>query len=537
MSSTTVSKHPLENGAGPPSIEKTIDKQTDSFTSTEDQDDVELAKLGYKSEFAREFGNFSTISFAFSIMGCVPQLLAQTFFLDKQFNTPMLSGGPASVVWCWLIGSVMCFGFGTSIAELVSAYPTSGGLYSASAYLVPRRYRPFVGFTVGWLNILGQIAGVASTEFALSEMIWAAYTLMRDDDFQVSKSQTVGLYVGLLVIHGLLNCLATKALAGITKSFIFINLTGTMAMIIGLLVTTPEKHDANYIFTKVVDQTGWGNDGLAFVLGLLSVQWTMTDYDATAHISEEVKRAAIAAPVAIFVAVAGTGIFGFVLNIVLVMCSGNIDANNLGGRSSMIVANILYRNLGPRWFAVVWSVICLNSFSVVLTALQANSRTVFSFSRDGGLPDRGIFSRLSAQKVPVYAVWSVIVISILMGLLKFASTVALNAIFSLCTIALDSSYAIPIAMKLIFMDHPEVQFKPGPFSLGRGTPLMWFVNVLSLLWVSFVVVILALPTVIPVTALNMNYASIITFVVISLSTTWYLTSARHWYVGPKSNLH
>ncbi|WAR52469.1 hypothetical protein PtB15_1B911 [Puccinia triticina] len=530
-SSAPLSKHPQEIGAGSPSLEdKSLDKQTESFSSTEDQDDVELAKLGYKSEFAREFGNFSTISFAFSIMGLCSSV-------TSTFNTPMLSGGPASVVWCWLLGSVMCFGFGTSIAELVSAYPTSGGLYSASAYLVPRRYRPFVGFTVGWLNILGQIAGVASTEFALSEMIWAAYTLMRNDDFSPSKSQTVGLYVGLLVLHGLLNCLATKALAGITKSFIFINLTGTMAMIIGLLATTPDKHDATYIFTKVVDQTGWGNDGLAFLLGLLSVQWTMTDYDATAHISEEVKRAAIAAPVAIFVAVAGTGLFGFVLNIVLVMCSGNIDINNRGGRSEMIVANILYRNLGPTWFAIVWAVICLNSFSVVLTALQANSRTIFSFSRDGGLPDRGIFSRLSVQKVPVYAVWSVIVVSILMGLLKFASTVALNAIFSLCTIALDSSYAIPIAMKLIYMDHPEVQFKPGPFSLGRGTPLMWFVNLLSLAWVSFVVVILALPTVIPVTVLNMNYASVITFIVISLSTIWYLTSARHWYVGPKSNLH
>ncbi|EFP77279.2 uncharacterized protein PGTG_03235 [Puccinia graminis f. sp. tritici CRL 75-36-700-3] len=479
-SSAPLSKHPQDIGAGSPSLDKHLDKQTDSFPSTEDQDDVELAKLGYKSEFAREFGNFSTISFAFSIMGLCSSV-------TSTFNTPMLSGGPASVVWCWLLGSVMCFGFGTSIAELVSAYPTSGGLYSASAYLVPRRYRPFVGFTVGWLNILGQIAGVASTEFALSEMIWAAYTLMRNDDFSPSKSQTVGLYVGLLVLHGLLNCLATKALAGITKSFIFINLTGTMAMIIGLLATTPDKHDASYIFTKVTDQTGWGNDGLAFLLGLLSVQWTMTDYDATAHISEEVKRAAIAAPVAIFVAVAG------------------------------------------RDYSA--------SFSVVLTALQANSRTIFSFSRDGGLPDRGIFSRLSAQKVPVYAVWSVIIVSILMGLLKFASTVALNAIFSLCTIALDSSYAIPIAMKLIYMDHPEVQFKPGPFSLGRGTPLMWFVNLLSLAWVSFVVVILALPTVVPVTALNMNYASVITFIVLSLSTTWYLTSARHWYVGPKSNLH
>jgi hypothetical protein len=38
---------------------------------------------------------------------------------------------------------------------------------------------------------------------------------------------------------------------------------------------------------------------------------TMTDYDATAHISEEVKKASIAAPVAIFVAVLGTGIVGW----------------------------------------------------------------------------------------------------------------------------------------------------------------------------------------------------------------------------------
>lgn len=37
---------------------------------------------------------------------------------------------------------------------------------------------------------------------------------------------------------------------------------------------------------------------------------------ATAHISEEVKKAAVAAPVAIVVAVASTGIFGWVYNIV-----------------------------------------------------------------------------------------------------------------------------------------------------------------------------------------------------------------------------
>lgn len=38
--------------------------------------------------------------------------------------------------------------------------------------------------------------------------------------------------------------------------------------------------------------------------------------------SEEVKRAAYAAPTAIFVAVIGTGLLGWLLNIVLVLCSG-----------------------------------------------------------------------------------------------------------------------------------------------------------------------------------------------------------------------
>lgn len=72
-------------------------------------------------------------------------------------------------------------------------------------------------------------------------------------------------------------------------------------------------HAAKYTFTNFKNQTGWSNNGLSFLLGLLSVQWTMTGYDATAHISEEVKRAAIAAPVAIFLAVLSTGVIGWLL--------------------------------------------------------------------------------------------------------------------------------------------------------------------------------------------------------------------------------
>lgn len=50
-------------------------------------------------------------------------------------------------------------------------------------------------------------------------------------------------------------------------------------------------------------------------------------------LSEEVRRAAYAAPVAIFVAVIGTGLIGWLLNISLVLCSGPIE--NLPGPTGL----------------------------------------------------------------------------------------------------------------------------------------------------------------------------------------------------------
>ena len=49
----------------------------------------------------------------------------------------------------------------------------SAQMYSASAYLVPKRYRGPVGWIVGWLNLTGQISAVASGEFAVAGLVRA----------------------------------------------------------------------------------------------------------------------------------------------------------------------------------------------------------------------------------------------------------------------------------------------------------------------------------------------------------------------------
>lgn len=498
--------------------------------NTTDDDDYNLEGLGYKSSFRREFSNLATISFAFSILGLCSSV-AMTF------NTPLLLGGPTSVTWCWFLGSWMCLALGASIAEIVSAFPTCGGLYTASARLCPRRHRAIVGWIVGWLNILGQVAGVSSTEFGLANMILGAISIT-SPSFVITPGKTVGLFTGLLIVHGTLNSFATKYLAFFTRSFVFVNIGATIVIIIVLLAVTPrsEMHTAGYVFGTqgIINKTGGWNDGIAFLFGLLSVQWTMTDYDATAHISEEVRRAAYAAPSAIFIAVIGTGILGWILNIVLVLCSGRIE--DLPGVSGSAFLQIMVLRMGSPVALILWSFVCITGFCVVQTVLQGCSRTVYAFSRDHGLPDKGYFGYISRwTQTPLRAIWLATIVCVLPGLLDLTSSVATNAIFALAAMALDLSYIIPIFLRRVYANHPEVQFKPGPFYMGTGV-IGWTANITCISWTLFMSVIFSLPTILPVTRENMNYASVITIGVVVVSGTWYILSAHQHYHGAVSNL-
>ena len=85
------------------------------------------------------------------------------------------------------------------------------------------------------------------------------------------------------------------------------------------------------------------------------------------------------------------------------------------------------------------------------------------------------------------------------GLLDLASPEAANAIFALTAVALDLScvirwpslftnwltfhfrYIVPIFCRRLFRNHPEVNFKPGPFYMGDGA-FGWFVNIVCITW-------------------------------------------------------
>lgn len=174
-----------------------------------------------------------------------------------------------------------------SVAELVSAYPTCGGLYYTVSRLVPRPWVPSVSWVVGWINLLGQVAGVASSEYGSAQMILAVGSMHTDFAWTPSTGLTIGVMAALTALCGMVNSLPTAWMEKMTKTYVIFHVLVLVSCCIALLVKTENKHTSNYVFTHVESNNGWTPQGWSFLFGFLSVSWTMTDYDATAHITEE----------------------------------------------------------------------------------------------------------------------------------------------------------------------------------------------------------------------------------------------------------
>ncbi|KAH8697883.1 putative amino acid permease [Talaromyces proteolyticus] len=482
-------------------------------------DRVLAEQFGYQPVFKREFGYLSTFSFAFSISGLFATI-------STTFSYPLVAGGSASVIWCWLISGIGCMCIAASVAELVSAYPTSGGLYFTVSRLAPPRWVPSISWMTGWINLLGQVAGIASSEYGSAQMLLAAVSMGRDFNWTPTTGMTVGVMAALTVLCGILNSLPTGWMEKMTRSYVIFHLAVLVTCCIALLAKTDKslRHDASYVFTNVEPTSGWSPSGFSFLFGFLSVSWTMTDYDATAHIAEEIQDPEIKAPWAIFLAMAAVYVLGWLFNIVLCFVMG--DPNSLiNSPMEQPVAQIFYNSLGKSGGLVYTVCAFILLQFICFTATQSLARTVFAFSRDRLLPLSNVWCKVSKLTgTPLYAVWFSVFWCIAINLIALGNYAAILGVFNITAIALDWSYIIPVVCKLFFG-----RFEPGPWHMGKFSVL---VNWWAVIWTTFVSIIFFFPTAEPVTGENMNYAIVfMAFIMLCALVYWYVRGKK-FYVGP-----
>lgn len=420
--------------------------------------------------------------------------------VSTTFVYPLEAGGASSAVWCWLISGFGCYCIALSVAELVSAYPTSGGLYFTCKYLAPPNWVPEISWLCGWLNLLGQIAGAASSEYGCAQLLLAAVAMADDfNGYIPTARQTVGVMACFTLLHATLNSMNTSALEKMTKTYVIFHFAILFSCCVTLLAMCDYKHSSSYTWTKVEPNAGWNPPGWSFLFGFLAASWTMTDYDATAHIAEEIKDPEIKAPWSIALALGFTWIGGWLYTIVLAYCSGD-PATTLENAVAQPVAQIFYDVIGRNGAIFFTVAACFILNFTAMTAIQSGGRTIWAFSRDEMLPLSRIWVKINSKtNTPVYANWLFCISCILINLIGLGSYTAIAAIFNLTAIALDWSYCIPIICKLAYG-----KFEPGPFHLGWASKP---INYWSVIWTLSVTIIYVLPTIRPVTADNVSSSS------------------------------
>lgn len=74
-------------------------------------------------------------------------------------------------MWDWIIMSLIYVCIATSLGEIASKYPVSGGVYYWSFMLSPPKYAPLVSWIVGWLSVIGNVVVTLSVNFATTQLI------------------------------------------------------------------------------------------------------------------------------------------------------------------------------------------------------------------------------------------------------------------------------------------------------------------------------------------------------------------------------
>ncbi len=502
-------------------------------------DEQRLAELGYKQELNRSWSGFSNFAISFSIIS----ILAGCF---TTFAVGWNNGGPMAIAIGWPLVSAFILIIGLCMSELVSAYPTSGGIYWWASKLGGAR----AGFYTGWLNLVGLLAIEASVAYGTAtffDLTLDTYSKSWADNYSLTRVFIIFVIVLLLV--SLVNIFSSHLLAVFNNISVWWHVAGAAAVVL-ILVFVPSHHQSVHdVFTTTVNNTGffgghtsgWGFIFYVLPLSAILTQYTITGYDASAHLSEETHDAADSAAKGIWRSIFYSAIGGWILLLAFCFAVQDVDGVTKAGGG---VVTIFTQALSTNWASTVLAISTIGQFFCTVACMTSCTRMLFAFSRDGAVPGHRHWRKLNAGKVPFNAVILTAIIAVIItapALLKVDINgapvpVAFFAVVTIGVVGLYVAFAIPIFLRWRAGD----SFAQGSWNLGNKWKWMAPVAVAEIVITSIIALLPGSPAAVPWNSSfawrYVNYTPIVVFGVLLAITIWWYASAKNWFTGPRTTI-
>jgi amino acid transporter len=512
-----------------------------------------LHQLGYAQELRRGMRTFSNFAVSFTIISILSGCLTLFYFA-------MNIGGPAVMTIGWLIVGFFVTLVALGMAEVASSYPTAGGLYYWAAKLAPESGGNPAAWSwfVGWFNFVGQVAVTAGIDFGLAFFINAFLNIV----FGVSTAPIVTIVILAIVlfIHGLLNTFGIRLVKLLNDVSVWWHVVGVAAIVLVTVVLNQHSRtDLGTVFSTFVNNSGSGGDNpewpgvilfgiplYVILIGFLNAQYTLTGYDASAHMSEETHDAHLSAPRGIVFSVVVSVIMGFILLTAMnvgitpdkVFPAADGTANGAAGYQHALDSAATLSNAGPPitiWIDAVGQtggllvllLVIGAQFYCGMSSVTANSRMIYAFSRDGAVPFSKFWHRINPRtRTPTNSIWLAAIGAFVLALPYLYSSVAYAAVTSIAVIGLYVAYVAPVFLRV----RAGNKFEEGPWTLGRWSRP---IGIIATIWVIFIAILFMLPQAQPININTFNYTPVVFLIVLGGAALWWVVSAKNWFHGPK----
>ncbi len=458
-------------------------------------DAKDLHQFGYAQQLLRDMGGFANFAVSFTVISILTGAITL-------FGTGISMGGPIVNGVGWPLVTFFTLLVAASMAEIASKIPTAGAMYHWSSLIGG----PGWGWYTAWFNLVGLVATIAGIDFAIA-------TFAADLLGLQGQTWLLIIYAGLLISHGLINHYGVHLVALFNDVSVWYHIGVTLTVCIAFFFFAP-RQPLSFAFTARYSTTHYPF-AWAFLLGLLQAQWTLTGYDASAHITEETLDPRRNASWGMFNAVWISGVFGYLLVLAVTLAIQDIPAAAAASNPFIFIAE---KALGPSFGrGLTWAILPAMWFCG-LSSVTTSARMIFAFSRDKGLPGNKWWAKVDAKhRTPVNAIWLAVGLALLVAFYAKGFTV----ITSLSVIGLYVSYVTPVALAL------RARFQNkwtdlGPWNLGRWGAV---INAGAVLWTIFITVLFVSP---PNEVTGYTFAGLLVVL-----TVYYLARVRGRFQGPR----
>ncbi|KAF3760375.1 hypothetical protein M406DRAFT_52836 [Cryphonectria parasitica EP155] len=441
------------------------------------------------------------------------------------------NGGPPGVLYEFLVVSCFYFLVAASLAELVSAIPSSAGVYHWASVTPGPRWGRMVGFFAGWWNYLGWCMGAASMAAILGNTIVQMYAL-NHDGFIAQPWHVFVVYVICVWIGCAAVCLANSAMPPNQNLFLIYSvLAGFFITVVAVAAMPghngrPPHATSDFVWKEWAQALGY-SDGFVFVAGMLNGAYSIGSVDVITHLAEEIPNPQRNVPIGMALQLGIGFSTGFCYLVAIMYAINDLSAVSA---ATYPIAEIYRQATGTAGATAMLALIMVNIALCVIGLFITTGRTLWALARDGAVPFPNLLGKVNRRlDMPMISTITTAVLVTVLGCIYVGSTTAFNAFIASTILFFSSSY---IACILPHLLRGRKGITYGPFRMHGWVG--YVVNGLSCAYLMIWFVIYSFPYYLPTDAASMNYSCLIWGGLTVLVGLWWLLGARKGYEGPKT---